>query len=257
MENVRTCLDILRTLFYLCSMTSLPLLPPPNYDTAPGWDGEALSRLKRMEEMGMEWAEDLLAGSKQAADAADKARLASAFSVVSRALRLTMTLRARIQAGVPDTPWRGAVEHPLNLNFDPDEDDPHALTHRGLVQRAAAEVRLAFEHVITGDDIEDGDQQDLRETLERLIERERDCESFRRGPDHFLLQRFCKELGLPFGWTILSDIKGDAQAIIVAHPDDDAIADGLTWPGKGPFYKDFIQPFGWTPPPPNRPEPPS
>ena len=138
-------------------------------------------------------------------------KLAGAFNDIARCVRLTLTLKAKVLAGDPDTLWRGAVEHPANLDFNPDPDDPGALTHQGLIRRAAAEVRVGFQHVISDPDLIDFDDlphaldkpHDLQERLERAIERESEHESFRRGAYIDVVCRICQELGVGWGPTTL------------------------------------------------------
>ena len=226
------------------------LLPAPNLDIAPGWSEVAVWRLKRLADLGMQIAETLIS-RQNGADDDDAIRLAAAFNDISRCVRLTLTLKAKVLAGDPDTLWRGAVEHPANLDYNPDPDNPDALTHDGLIRRAAAEVRIGFEHVISDGALMDFDdlphaldkQIDLRERLERGIERESERESFRRGDYVDVVLRLCQELGVGWGpTTLLRDCDGLAHTLVVPRPSDEP-SGTVYWRGQGPYHDAYMDPW--------------
>jgi hypothetical protein len=226
------------------------LLPPPNLDIAPGWSEVAVSRLKRLADLAMQIAENLISRQNGAGDD-DAIRLAAAFNDIARCVRLTLTLKAKVLAGDPDTLWRGAVEHPQNLDFNPDPDDPGALTHQGLIRRAAAEVRIGFEHYISDGALMDFDdlphaldkQIDLRERLERAIERESERESFRRGSYVDVVHRLCQELDIEWApTTILRDEDGLAHTLVIARPSDERPTT-VYWRGQGPYHDAYMAPW--------------
>jgi len=224
------------------------LLPAPNLDIAPGWSEVAVSRLKRLADLGMQIAENLIS-RQNGADDDDAIRLAAAFGDISRCVRLTLTLKAKVLSGDPDTLWRGAVEHPANLAMSPDPGDPDALTEDGLLRTAAARVRLSFEHAIRDEAFLDLDnpatafdkQIDLRERLERSIEREREHESFRRGWDYHLVKRLCADLGIDSSFGMLQDSDGAPQSWIMRRPSDEG--QFVTWPGQGPYLDQVMDPW--------------
>jgi hypothetical protein len=234
-----------------------PLLPPPNLDIAPGWGGVALARLERLAELAMQSVEDLLARQVESQDNAEAVKAATALAAASRNVRLTLILQAKVLSGDPSCVWRGAVEHPENLNYDPDPEDPDALTKEGLETRAAAELRLHFAHVLNDPDLIDLTAEkphealySLHEALERAIEHERERPEFRRGPDPEMVLRLCEKLGVPWRMNVLQNSAGQPQVMVVSRPSDPDNADFITWHGQGPYHRDFMEPWVRPKPPP-------
>jgi hypothetical protein len=247
-------------------MTTNPLSSLP-CELAPGWREADVHMLQRLAELGMQMAERLASPeitdgeADPAAQAQVQAKLAQAFTNVARCVRFTLALKARA-CGAAGPAQPRPVEDPDDLNFDVDSSDPSALTHESLMARAAAEVRLAFHYVIN-DPANIGDfsdpptilveRQRLREGLERFIEREREQEHFRRGPDMDMLQRICRDLGLPFLPTLLHDRKGVPQAWIIARENEPQSSDGVYSARADLHFDEFYRPFRL---PPREPHPP-
>jgi hypothetical protein len=226
------------------------------HDPAPGWDEADVRMLERLAALGMGMAEALAAPAlepqAEPMTQADAAKVAQAFTVIARCVRFTLALKARARGAGGEAAAPRPVEDPDDLWFGVDPDDPQALTHDALVRRSAAEVRLAFEHVITDPaNIDLCDPQNalaernrLREGLERCIERESEHERFRLGPAPDMIKRICDELGLIWDCDVLYDSRHKPQAWIVGRPHDPQTE--VVWRGAGPYHNRFLTP--WRPP---------
>ncbi len=242
----------------------------PVHDLAPGWDAEDLRVLGRLVELSMGLAEDIAAevaerraavkaGDAEPMSAQETSKATLDFTRVARCVRMSLTLRATARGAHSKTVWRGAAAKPEDLLFDPDPDDPNALTDLGLKERTAAEVRICFENVImdpAGIDLSLPEHEvlakrmSLRAGLEACIEREAERETFRFGPDPAMIKRICHELGLAWRYTLLRDSTGEPQAWVIARPSEPDDQD-VFWQGRGPYYREFLE--AWDRPLPIRP----
>ncbi len=230
---------------------------------APGWSEDDVDMLDGLARLSMEVARDIareihahtlavVEGKTAPRDPAEVVRTGLDFTRVAKTVRMTLVLKAKVLAGeeVEPPPRPAASKAALktdaaptprkSLLYTPDPADPRTYTEAYQQARHHAEIRLAFEHVITDAMHTPQETERLRERLESYIEREaEENEGFYRDETSHLLEKTCKALGLPYSFVALLDETGMFQAWIAGHPDERG---PITWPGRGPFYDRFMKP---------------
>ena len=224
---------------------------------APGWSVDDVDLLGELAHLGMRMARALTTEAEAHANAvtedgaeprsrADLARASLDFTRVARGVRMTLALKARaLGAEGPGSRPASTRSGGYDDGSDDDDDDAAeaapALRTVSAAQKAGhfAEIRLAFEHLITDPVHEPAEVERLREALEDLMEREADeYEHFFRRPPAHLLERLCDGLGVRYNLAALLDETGMFQAWIANRPDDRS---PVVWGRTGPFEAEFLE----------------
>ncbi len=165
--------------------------------------------LGALAEAALELALDIQASALAAEDNAEKADLAMAFHRVSRAVRQSLMLDARLERD--------------HARFERELRDETERQVRGARDARRAHVRAAVERAIRLE-YEEDEADELVEDLEARLDLERYAPDFGRDPVEAHIERLRADLGLP------SDAEGAAS---VEFSDLDRPG-APPWPGGGP-----------------------
>ena len=214
---------------------------------ADGWDEEDVAMLKELARYGMALAGSLTRqvlaheaacdkGEAQPVSRVEAAKVALDFSRITRAVRLSLALKARalgaeVKARAPD--------RDVAPNFGPTDD------WDDQVAAQSAAIRMQLEHAIDDPNRPLSEIERLRESLELRLESEAEEENFLRFTPEQAIERICRDLGLPCSWRASMDENQVFHSWIVARAGDPK--GPLIWPGEGPQDADFMA--RWMPDP--------
>ena len=195
------------------------------------WAQEQLSELRELAGIGMTLARALPAGIEAAAgDPAAIGQLALTFSRVSRAIRQTHALEARLRQALKD--GRCAIQA---------ERKAWAETQRAeaVARRKAALRRAAYQAVESHHEVfeHDGSILSVNDCIENLAD---EPDSFLDQPLSTLLRRICDDLGLTADWLIfrhepwaIAELRDRPPGSEYVGFHDDCLGEG-TWPDDSP-----------------------
>jgi hypothetical protein len=212
-----------------------------------GWDGEDVSWLKDLAAVGMNIARAMnrkVLAQQVAIDAAEAAgetpvhpdlsKIALDYTRVSRAIRMTLALKAWANGGEgPGPSFRG-----FEPGGDPDDDglddpdDPenfvvgYAIPEEEAADwnkvkheaRLKAEIRLAMSHLIEGH--EPPEREQLWDKLELRLEQETGGRNLHVSNTQAIIESVCKDFGVACEWRAGLNREGQYKAWIIARPGD-------------------------------------
>jgi hypothetical protein len=228
---------------------------------AEGWEDDDVRMLQQLAQFGMQTAQVLTrqltahdeacqAGETQPLSRAEAAKAALDFARVSRAVRQTLGLKAIARgATFPVRPVSARAPHAASPFEDPDDPDDwddadEADDLQTAIADCAADVRLRLEHAIAAPERPDIEIEALREMLELALSREAADPRIMLRDANGLVERICRDLGVPCDWIAALSADGQFHSWIVGRPGNGGAPH--VWPDAGPQHAQFLTP--WTRP---------
>ena len=221
-------------MFTFCSVYDGQTLSETAPGLARGWDEWDVQQLDELAGLGMDlvrvltrqvqaYEEACQRGEAEVLSAAQTGRVSLDFSRISRAIRMTLGLKA-IARGA-EAPGAGPARRLALANArtgrdDDDDDDGEAAGETYAISvpwppgpdtpspddpdacRAyvADQIRLALDHALSGPTFDRAEAERLREAFEAGIDAERDNPRFPYSSYTHVIEDLCKDLGLRVDW---------------------------------------------------------
>ena len=197
-------------------------------DLAPGWGEEDVRLLDELAQLGMRLARALVdeveadaAGGTEAKSPPAAARAALDFSRISRAVRLSLSLKAQARGA----PMPGS--RPARASDDSGDDGAHAdprLHPRvvgACIKERADEIRRDLRHALTNPERDAAERERLYAEVEQRLERESEHpEKFLWGSPWQITERIAQDLGLGIDIRIEQTAAGKFRGWVIARPGD-------------------------------------
>jgi hypothetical protein len=192
-------------MFMICSQMTTPASTPESIDPREALDprekraARRLDALERLSIIGMALSEAMLArvsDAMTAGEAVDAGAVALEYSRLSRAVRQTVALEARLDAGREDLAKRVADERAARRERAQEARAQRMESNSGHVNCAVSRAIEAQAGRGTKR------ARLLNERLETLMEDPRDEDDYALGPVSALVARLCASLGVPVDWSL-------------------------------------------------------